>query len=68
MSEENEIFQDTVKKRMLESAVENIPELANIKDIDNNCIARTGGGTVEHMAQKRSGVKGDRLLKINFLI
>ena len=54
MSEENEIFQNTVKKRMLESAVENIPELANIKDIDNNHIARTGGGTVEPVVKKKA--------------
>ena len=37
-------FRDNVQKRMIEQAVENIPELATVKDIDTNRAAT--GGTV----------------------
>jgi hypothetical protein len=44
MSVDEDRFCDGVKKRMLESAVENIPELLTIKDIDTN--QATIGGTL----------------------
>ena len=42
MSLMEEQFTPPVRKRMLETAVENIPELANVKEIDTNCIVIGG--------------------------
>ena len=51
MSLMEEQFTPPVRKRMLETAVENIPELANVKEIDTNRIAI--GGTPLTFAQYR---------------
>jgi hypothetical protein len=42
MSPDEDRFRDGVKKRMMESAVEGIPELATVKDIDTNRAAIGG--------------------------
>ena len=51
MSMHIEQFHLDVKKRMLESAVENILELANIKDIDTNRTA-IGGSPLTYFQYK----------------
>ena len=38
-----ERYSDAMKKRMISSAVKLIPELANVKNIDNNMAISTGG-------------------------
>ena len=40
MSPVEDHFRDGIKKRMLEAAVENIPELSSVKDIDTNMAAK----------------------------
>ena len=42
MSPVEDHFRDGIKKRMLEAAVENIPELSSVKDIDTNTAAKGG--------------------------
>ena len=42
MSPIEDHFRDGIKKRMLEAAVENIPELSSVKDIDTNTAAKGG--------------------------
>jgi hypothetical protein len=49
MSTYEDRFRDNVQKRMMEQAVENIPELATVKDIDTNRAAT--GGTVMTYSQ-----------------
>ena len=51
MSPVEDHFRDGIKKRMLEAAVENIPELSSVKDIDTNTAAK--GGKLMTYAQYR---------------